>query len=255
MILLFQIIVWLCLCALIFYVMCSWVWEKRVKEKMNAIRKTWYLIFVIGVFIGWMIDPLSLFNEWKKYLIVAALFILIDAFIFLNSYIKRVGNSELVTETRELLEENDGLMKNHQNKLKTFAHLLKNDTINVYDGGKEAYIIGVEELISQFAEQINVFAQVCKYSTENEKEHLLEHLDEKVNARNKLQRHEIFYSDNEKLALIPLELYEESYVLKLSSTNYLTETDCVLFTSLVSIYDLMSIEGEGDDYEQYERET
>lgn len=88
MLLFFQIMVWTMAAALILYVYASWRYEAKVKEKMFAIRKTWYLLFVLGSMVYWTYDPESLFAAWRQYLIVAVCFALIDAFIFLSAYIK-----------------------------------------------------------------------------------------------------------------------------------------------------------------------
>ena len=42
MLLFFQLTVWLLLGALAVYVFAVWRFEQKVKEKMFAIRKTWY---------------------------------------------------------------------------------------------------------------------------------------------------------------------------------------------------------------------
>ncbi|MCI4060331.1 type II toxin-antitoxin system SpoIISA family toxin, partial [Bacillus cereus] len=48
MLLFFQIMVWCIMGGLGLYVYATWRFESKVKEKMSAIRKTWYLLFVLG---------------------------------------------------------------------------------------------------------------------------------------------------------------------------------------------------------------
>ncbi|MCY9431284.1 type II toxin-antitoxin system SpoIISA family toxin, partial [Bacillus spizizenii] len=93
MLLFFQIMVWCIMAGLGLYVYATWRFEAKVKEKMSAIRKTWYLLFVLGAMVYWTYDSSSLFTHWERYLIVAVSFALIDAFIFLSAYVKKLAGS------------------------------------------------------------------------------------------------------------------------------------------------------------------
>ncbi len=153
MLLFFQIMVWTMAAALILYVYASWRYEAKVKEKMFAIRKTWYLLFVVGAMVYWTYDPESLFAAWRQYLIVAVCFALIDAFIFLSAYIKKLAGNELETDTREILEENNEMLHSYLEKLKTYQYLLKNEPIHVYYGSTEAYAEGISRLLAAYGEK------------------------------------------------------------------------------------------------------
>lgn len=67
---------------------CHVAFRSEGQRKMSAIRKTWYLLFVLGAMVYWTYEPTSLFTHWERYLIVAVSFALIDAFIFLSAYVK-----------------------------------------------------------------------------------------------------------------------------------------------------------------------
>jgi len=246
----FKVAVWIIVACLGFYVISVWLWEKKVKERMPVIRKTWYIIYVLGAVVYWTNKPDSIFTDWQNYLIVAVIFALVDAFVFLGSYLKRVGNNELATDTRELLEENSDLLNSHMNKLKSFQYLLKNEPIEIYYGNKEAYLAGIEKLLADFAEKVDMKISLCKYTTEEEKDYLLEHYTDKALIHSRLDRREVYYDAEEKLALIPFSILEDDYVIKLTSDQFVTEFDYLLFTSLISIYDLMlPAEQEDEDHE------
>lgn len=105
MVLFFQIMVWCIVAGLGLYVYATWRFEAKVKEKMSAIRKTWYLLFVLGAMVYWTYEPTSLFTHWKRYLIVAVSFALIDAFIFLSAYVKKLAGSELKQTQEKFLKK------------------------------------------------------------------------------------------------------------------------------------------------------
>ncbi|WP_406621734.1 type II toxin-antitoxin system SpoIISA family toxin [Bacillus atrophaeus] len=247
MLLFFQIMVWCIMAALGLYVYAVWRFEAKVKEKMFAIRKTWYLFFVIGAMVYWTYDPSSLFREWMNYLIVAVSFALIDAFIFLSAYVKKLAGNELETDTREILEENNEMLHVYLDKLKTYQYLLKNEPIHVYYGSIEAYAEGIDKLLKTYADKMNLTASLCEYSTQLEKDRLTEHMDDAFEVQSRLDRKDVYYDQHGKLALIPFTVQTRNYVIKLASDSIVTEFDYLLFTSLTSIYDLvLPIEEEGD---------
>ncbi|MEC1554208.1 type II toxin-antitoxin system SpoIISA family toxin [Bacillus haynesii] len=248
MLLFYQFLVWLIVLALSLYVAAVWCFEKKLTEKTVAIRKTWYLLYVIGAVIYWTHDPQSIFTNPLHYLIVAVFFTLTDAFIFLNAYFKKLGSSELATDTRMLLEENNDLLHTYQNRLKTFQYLLKNEPIHIYYGNIEAYAEGIEKLIKRFAEKMNISAALYEYNSEESKDHLLEHMENRFDVQEKLERKDVYYEENGKMVLIPFSIHDFDYVMKLTSEDLVTEFDYLLFTSLTSIYDLLlPNEEEGDD--------
>lgn len=248
MLLFFQLTVWLLLGALAVYVFAVWRFEQKVKEKMFAIRKTWYWIYVAGAVVYWTNDPSSIFTDWMHYLIIAVFFALTDAFIFLSSYIKKFGNHELETDTHQLLEQNNDLLHSYLNKLKTYQYLLKNEPIHVYYGSVEAYIEGIERLIYSFADKMNIQAVLCPYDTQEQKDDLLRTLDQRALIQAKLDRQEVYYDDFGKLVLIPFSVADDYFVIKLTSDDIVTEFDYLLMTSLTTIYDLiLPDEEEGDE--------
>ncbi|NPC92258.1 type II toxin-antitoxin system SpoIISA family toxin [Bacillus sp. WMMC1349] len=247
MLLFYQFSVWFIVLALTLYVLAVWRFEKKLKEKTAAIRKTWYLLYVIGAVLYWTVHPESLFTNWLYYLIVAVFFTLTDAFIFLNAYFKRIGSNELAVDTRILLEENNDLLHIYQNRLKTFQYLLKNEPIHIYYGDVEAYAEGIDKLITQFAEKMNISAALCEYNSEESKDHLLEHMEDRFAAQEKLDRKDVYYEENGTMILIPFSIHDFDYVMKLTSEDLVTEFDYLLFTSLTSIYDLLLPNEEEDN--------
>ncbi|WP_059105726.1 type II toxin-antitoxin system SpoIISA family toxin [Shouchella shacheensis] len=250
MLLTFQVLVWVVLLALACFVFAYWKQEEMVRRKIRAIRKIWYTLFAAGAGLTWTVYPESLFERWHHYLIVAVLFVIVDAFVFLSAYVKRIGSDIFSVDTGHLLEQNNQLLDTHQDKLKAFYRLLKDDPINVYYGGHRAYITGVKEIITQFAEKTDTEARVFPFSSSEEKAQLVEHYDDRATMNTTLERQEIYYADNEKVAFIPIILAGERHVLKLTADERLTEFDTLLFASLVAIYDLLSVSGGEKEEEE-----
>lgn len=82
MLLLYQLLVWLTVLGLGLYVFASWRWEEETKKRLPIIRRLWYAWFVAGAAFTWTFYPESIFTEWNHYLIVALLFVVVDAFVF-----------------------------------------------------------------------------------------------------------------------------------------------------------------------------
>ncbi|AZB42727.1 stage II sporulation protein SA [Bacillus sp. FJAT-42376] len=239
MILFYQCLVWLVIFMLVFYGVSHWIWEEKVKKASESIRKTWYLLYLLGAVIFWTIHPDSLFTEWKNYLIVFTVFILVDAFLFLGMYIKKLGVNELERHT-EVLEENARLVQENNHRLKTFASLLQNVSINLYQGGLTEYMLGLNELIDSFAKKNDLSSSFHSFDTDEEKEQLLGVIERKGSIRSALERNEIVYRPEEKSALIPIEIQSVTFVLKIkASADEINEADCLLFLSLIHMYDII----------------
>ncbi|MGD6818348.1 type II toxin-antitoxin system SpoIISA family toxin [Metabacillus sp. 113a] len=239
MIAFYQWLVWIVLLLLLFYGAAHWIWEERVKKASESIRKTWYLLYLIGAVIYWTFFPVSLFTDWKNYLIVFAVFILIDAFVFLSMYIKKLGANELERHTK-VLEENARLVQENNHRLKTFAGLLQNTSINLYQGGLPEYMQGLNELIQSFADKSDMTASFHPFDTDEEKEQLLGVIERRGSVRSALDRDEIFYQPEIKNALIPIEIQGVTFVLKIrAAADEVNESDCLLFLSLIHMYDII----------------
>lgn len=248
MLLIYQVLVWLIVLGLVFYVFASWKWEEATKRRLPLIRKCWYAAFVIGAALTWTLHPESLFLKWHHYLIVACLFAVVDAFVFLSAYVKRFGSNVFTIDTGQLIEANDEVLQNQQKRLLAFFRLLKSDSINVYYGGHRAYITGVREILMKFAEKTEVEASVFPYVTKGDKDHLLIHFKDRSSVSATLERQDVYYGEKDKLIFIPVILQGEHHIIKLSSEERLTEFDALLFATLVAIYDLLSSGGDdGED--------
>lgn len=249
MLFIFQVLVWLSVSGLAFYVFASWKWAEQTKKRLPIIRKAWYALFTVGAALTWTIYPDSLFIKWHHYLIVACLFVVVDIFIFLSAYIQRIGSNVFTIDTGQLIEANDQVLQTQQERLKAFFRLLKSDPINVYYGGDRAYITGVREILMKYAEKTEIEASVFPFMTKGDKDHLLTHFKDRITVSATLERQDVYYGEKEKLIFIPVILQGDHHVIKLSSEERLTEFDALLFATLVAIYDLLSSgsEEEQDD--------
>ncbi|MFB4211671.1 type II toxin-antitoxin system SpoIISA family toxin [Shouchella sp. JSM 1781072] len=247
MLLLYQILVWLSVSGLAFYVFASWKWEDATKRKLPFIRKIWYALFTAGAALSWTLYPTSLFENWHYYLIVACLFVIIDAFVFLSAYVQRFGSNLFTIDTGQLIETNQEVLQLQEKRLKAFFRLLKSDTINVYYGGHDAYITGVREILLKFAEKTDIEANLFPFMTKAEKDHLLFHFSNKTVVNATLERQDVYYGEKDRLIFIPVILQGEHHVIKLSSEERIIEYDALLFASLVAIYDLLSFNEEDEN--------
>ncbi|GIN10875.1 stage II sporulation protein SA [Shouchella clausii] len=250
MLLLYQLLVWLTVLGLGLYVFASWRWEEETKKRLPIIRRLWYAWFVAGAAFTWTFYPESIFTQWNHYLIIALLFVVVDAFVFLSAYVQRIGSNMFTIDTGQLIEANDQVLKAQQDRLKAFFRLLKSDSINVYYGGQRAYITGVREILARFADKTEIQASVFPFMTQGDKDHLLVHFKDRTTVRATLERQDVYYGEKDKLVFIPVILQGENHVIKLSSEERLTEFDALLFASLVAIYDLLSQGGDEDPSEE-----
>lgn len=171
MLLFIKILVWLVFTALLVYIVFSW------KGKINAtnltsIRKTWYGIFLFGALVYWTDKPDSILVGWKNYLIVAVIFMLVDAFIFLSLYLKKVGNNELHSLPETINELSDKIGDNKE-KIRITRGILLSDSIIGYYESNEDYLNGLKSIIQEYAAEERLIINFFSYTTEFEKEELM----------------------------------------------------------------------------------
>lgn len=233
----FRTFVWLIFICLVVYVWLSWKYEKKVEDKRDVIRKTWYSIFLFGALIYWSFYPNSIFTGWKNYLIVAVIFALVDAFVFLGMYVLKIGNHELATATKQV-EITDAMVVEYQEQVKTLTEILKEGLPGSYNN-KEEYISSLKVVLEKYANREEMELEILPFVTDAEKEEVfngLKHLN-KALVKSKMERDETFYK--EKLAFHPITLLFEPYVIKLSSKKVeISEINISIIGLLILTFDL-----------------
>lgn len=206
-------------------------------KKVFLIRKIWYLIYVFGALIYWTSDVTSIFTEWKNYLIVAILFICVDAFIFLNLYLRKAGTYEMDRLT-QTVSQNDTLIEDNLTMAKNMLDFLSKEEIVGYYDTKEDYLLGLKNVMNQYASKEDMTVDIVPFTTSIEKQHILDLYPNKGSIRSKLDRGETVYK--EKYALQLINLFEgENHLLKISGEREITEMDCTLLGLLLVMYELM----------------
>ncbi|WEG14957.1 type II toxin-antitoxin system SpoIISA family toxin [Pullulanibacillus sp. KACC 23026] len=235
---LFKIGVWMCFAALILYTILYGRNEEKMDGKVFLIRKIWYLFYILGALIYWTQYPESIFTEWKNYLIVVIIFFGVDAFIFLNMYLKRAGDYELDRFTNTV-SANENLIQDHLSMTKNMVHTLNNEGIIGYYGTKEAYLLGLRDVLESYAKKEDMTVNLLPFTTLSEKEQALLSFANPDSIRAKLDREETVYNTKEMYALHPVYLFDnELYVLKITGKRPISEMDCLLFVVMIHIYDL-----------------
>lgn len=240
MLLFIKILVWLVFTALLVYIIFSW------KGKINAtnltsIRKTWYGIFLFGALVYWTDKPDSILVGWKNYLIVAVIFMLVDAFIFLSLYLKKVGNNELHSLPETINELSDKIGDNKE-KIRITRGILLSDSIIGYYESNEDYLNGLKSIIQEYAAEERLIINFFSYTTKFEKEELMNRHKRKnfINIDTQLNLLETYYSNDSKLALYPFTLNDSIYVLEIRTTKSISEVDILLVDILINMFTLSS---------------
>ena len=240
MLLFIKILVWLVFTALLVYIIFSW------KGKINAtnltsIRKTWYGIFLFGALVYWTDKPDSILVGWKNYLIVAVIFMLVDAFIFLSLYLKKVGNNELHSLPETINELSDKIGDNKE-KIRITRGILLSDSIIGYYESNEDYLNGLKSIIQEYAAKERLIIEFFSYTTKFEKEELMNRHKRKnfINIDTQLNLLETYYSNDSKLALYPFTLNDSVYVLEIRTTKSISEVDILLVDILINMFTLSS---------------
>ncbi|WP_050615093.1 type II toxin-antitoxin system SpoIISA family toxin [Bacillus testis] len=244
MVLFFKIFVWFCFAGLLLYTYLYGKNEAKMEEKVFLFRKIWYLLYMLGAVLYWTKYPDSIFTDWKNYIIVFVIFLSVDAFIFLNMYLRKAGNYELDRFTKTVTA-NETLIKDNLSMAKNMLHILNKEGINGYYGSREGYLLGLKEVLQSYAQKEDMNIQVWPFTDPTEKEQALMAYTNSGAIRSKLDRLETVYNTELKYALHPIYLFgDELYVLKIAGSREISEMDCLLFVVMIHIYDFAVPEGQ-----------
>lgn len=233
----FKIFVWVCFGGLVLYTFFYGRDAEKMDKKVFLIRKIWYLLYVLGALIYWTSDVNSIFTDWKNYLIVVALFVSVDAFIFLNLYLRKAGNYEMDRLT-QTVSQNDTFIEENLTMAKNMLDFLNTEGIVGYYDTKEDYLLGLGEVLNQYASKEDMTVEMLPFTTDIEKQQILNLYPNKGSIGSKLDRGETVYK--EKYALQLINSFEgENYLLKISGKREITEMDCTLLGILIIMYELV----------------
>jgi len=244
--------IWLIFILLCVYTFLSWKNEEFEKHT-STIRKSWYLIFVLGCLIFLTKEPATIFTDWKNYVIVLVAFIVIDSLLFLNLYVSKLGGQELnsakfqVGVTQEQLDA--AIIKTNH-----IPNILISFDFPIYNVDKEEYLYQLEQLLKRYGSLENLIIDVIPYGTTEEQEYLLENMG---NLRNKVKRflsqQNSLTSAKDQLALYPFTILDYPYVVQVQTigeNDRVTEVDGNAITTLIIAYNLAvneNINESGDE--------
>ena len=158
MLLFFKIFVWSIFAALVSYVILSWRYQEQIRSKIEVIRKTWYLLFVLGAIIYWSMYLTIFLLIGIINLIIALVFVLIDMFVFLSMYFTKIGDNELSFASRRL--KSDELITDNREKLKNMFQLLKKEGIPKYYQTDSEYLAYLGILLQAYVEKDGMNVQI-----------------------------------------------------------------------------------------------
>lgn len=241
----FKYFVWLCFFGLVVYTFYYWKDSEKIDKNVFLIRKFWYLAYLLGALIYWSFNTTSIFTEWKNYLIVVALFVCVDAFLFLNLYLRKAGTYE-VERLTQTVSQNDNLIEENLTMAKNMLDFLNTEEIIGYYDSNEDYIFGLNQVLNNYASKEDMSVDLFRFVTDEEKREFLSSYPNKGSIKSRLDRGETVYG--EKYALQPIGLFEgEAYLLKISGERQINEMNCTLFGVLIIMYGFLKPTKSNED--------
>lgn len=243
----FIVFVWLLFLGLVVYI--TWNWKKEISNNaMIHIRKTWFGIYILGALIYWTTDPVSIFESWTNYLIIAIVFFAVDAFIFLGLYLKKAGDYELDTLPKDLTKLSDKLT-DYRQKVTSIHEILLGEAIIGYYTNEESYFENLKKAIQLYASSEKLTLEFLYYSSLEDRE-IVEKRYSKYNfleIDTHLQAKETYYSKDTKLVLFPVEFQDKLLIIEIRSVKAVNEVDVLLIDVLLNMYALGTELDEGGE--------
>lgn len=120
------------LLGLIISMIIYWLKPDKYIENLQAFRKFFYLIFVVGVAVGIIVGEIKT-NDWQTLLQLTALFVFIDIAVFQTPDILKIWNAEFQqsNHVKQIIKANDEIVGYHIKKVSCFTDIV-NQTTNGY---------------------------------------------------------------------------------------------------------------------------
>ncbi|WP_167751363.1 type II toxin-antitoxin system SpoIISA family toxin [Lentibacillus salicampi] len=207
---------WVIFALLSFYIFVYWRNREAVKDK-DTIRKTWYLLYVLGALVYLTGNPNSLFTSWQNYLVVLIGFIVVDSLIFLSIYVSKLGGNELQIPG-EQIERTENYWISASGKVENMELVLNSYEYMRYTRDEEEYINELDNFLNEFGEKESLFIDVLPYHTEKTKDELLESIQRpKSKVERILDTGKTYFSPKDNLMLLPIFVLEKSYIAKVTT--------------------------------------
>lgn len=232
----FIVFVWFLFLGLVFYVL--WNSTSEISKKaLSNIRKAWFAIYLFGALVYWTTEPASIFNHWENYLIVAVVFLVVDAFIFLGLYLKKAGDYEFGIYADDVKELMDTLA-NYRDKVDKTHGLIVTKVHGEVHTTEENYLEKLQDLLQLYATAQNLLIDLYPYETTEEVNVLAERYRNHsyVKIESFLALNHTYYSEDAKLALFPIEFQRKPMIIEVRSPVAVSEVDLQLLDMLLNAY-------------------
>ena len=157
-------------CGVILYI--SWAFKDFFKKNQQNLRKTWYFFFIVGVVLLLNDTGFDL-NEWKRYTLLAGMFIFVDLSLFLTPSIKKIGGAEMeqINEVESINEEMKKVIVQTQNRSLQFTDILDMMQISSFETQEwneiESYQKSLEDFLYTYGEICRQNITVLKKDNDN----------------------------------------------------------------------------------------
>ena len=157
-------------CATILYI--SWTFKDFFKKNQQNLRKTWYFFFIVGVVL--LLNEIGFdLNEWKRYTLLACMFIFVDLSLFLTPSIKKIGGAEMeqINEVESINDEMKKVIVQTQNRSLQFTDILDMMQISSFETQEwneiESYQKSLEDFLYTYGETCRQNITVFKKDNDN----------------------------------------------------------------------------------------
>ena len=145
-------------CAVILYI--SWAFKDFFKKNQQNLRKTWYFFFIVGVVLL-LNDTGFNVKEWKRYTLLAGMFIFVDLSLFLTPSIKKIGGAEMeqINEVESINEEMKKVIVQTQNRSLQFTDILDMMQISSFETQEWNEIESYQKSLEDF---LYTYGEICR---------------------------------------------------------------------------------------------
>lgn len=139
-----------------------WVNSRGFWNNLGRIRRTFYMLFMLFLSVGFMTEIIS-YQNWQQVTILASMAVFADLAIFQTPHILRIWNTVFVqeNEVRDALKESRQTILMNAKKAEKFAEVIQSTDIH-FD--EKPFPVSGKEYEQQMEEYICLYSDVFRFS-------------------------------------------------------------------------------------------
>lgn len=233
-------------CWIVFIIMIGvfilFAWRKTtINNNIQVIRKLFFLLVFGGALVYWSMDPDVLFTDWRHYVIILGIYLVIDIFFLLGYTITKFGAAK-VEPYAKTIEENAKVTFALRKKTKS-AFQTVDGVKTLFFNTELEYLGGLRDFLNGYARTQQFVITIFPFDDGKDKDEFYSVFNrrERNQVIEQLRDDGVFFSEKGDRAFREFSLFGHKYILDIDAEAegaYVEEADIFLLDTLILVHDM-----------------